>query len=91
MSGSDFVRVFYSFLIVMKTCLSIFKRKLLLYFLLINKLLNNVIQINYFENLFCLDAFLLNDEQNYPVNYAGGQYQWMLFTLINDEDPRSAD
>ncbi|WGL95374.1 hypothetical protein [Arsenophonus nasoniae] len=85
------MRVFYSFLIVMKTCLSIFKRKLLLYFLLINKLLNNVIQINYFENLFCLDAFLLNGEQNYPVNYAGGQYQWMLFTLINDEDPRSAD
>ncbi len=56
----------------MKTCLLIFELKFLLYFFLINKLLNNVIQINYFENLFYLNVFLLDDKQNYQINIAIG-------------------
>lgn len=67
------MKVFYYFFIVMNTGLAIFK--LLLYFFLINKLLNNVIQINYFKNLFYLDAFLLDNKQNYQINSAVGQYQ----------------
>lgn len=75
MSGSDFVKVFYYFFIVMNTGLAIFKLKFLLYFFLINKLLNNVIPINYFKNLFYLDTFLLDNKQNYQINSAVGQYQ----------------
>uniref|UniRef100_A0A3B0LWY8 Uncharacterized protein n=1 Tax=Arsenophonus endosymbiont of Trialeurodes vaporariorum TaxID=235567 RepID=A0A3B0LWY8_9GAMM len=66
------MRVFCCFIIVMKTCLLIFELKFLLYFFFINKLLNNVIQINYFENLFYLNVFLLDDKQNYQINIAIG-------------------
>lgn len=65
------MRVFCCFLIVMKICLLIFELKFLLYFFL-NKLLNNVIKINYFENLFYLNVFLLDDKQNYQINIAIG-------------------